>query len=75
MNEPEIRITKENGKLNFEYYPDMDSVINKILKEPENIKAKIIETPLIGSKVIRRASIKQKTTNDHLQLNYYEDIA
>lgn len=75
MNEPEIRITKENGKLSFEYYPDMDAVINRILKEPENIKAKIIETPLTGPRVIRRASIKQKTNNEHLQLNYYEDIA
>jgi hypothetical protein len=75
MNEPEIRITKENGKLNFDYYPDMDSVINKILKEPDSITAKIIETPLTGSRVIRRASLKQKANNEHLQINYSEDIS
>ena len=73
MNEPEIRITKENGKLKFEYYPDMDTVINTMLKEPEKIKAKVIETPLNYPKLIRRGSLKQKKQDNQEQLSFKEE--
>ena len=72
MSGPEIIITKENGKFKFEYYPDIDTVINTILKEPDKIKAKVIETPINYPKVIRRGSLRQKNSNNNTQLNFEE---